>query len=60
MDLSVVVLKQVAASGKVYRPHKAANQFLWLHQQTRRVSVEVPLAPNLDIQLSVLLHQPAI
>jgi hypothetical protein len=60
MDLSVIVFMQTAPSGDELRPHGAANQFLWLHQQTGDVLGEVHDARSLDMLLSVLLHQPAI
>jgi hypothetical protein len=60
MDISVVVYMQTASSGELHGLHGAANQFLYLPQQTLPVSGEIPPARNLDIQLSVLLHQPAI
>ena len=51
MGLSVLFLKQVAASGELHGLHKAGNQFLWLHRQTRDTLGEVEDAGKLDIQL---------
>jgi hypothetical protein len=58
MGLSVVVFIQLVITLLPYRFHEAANQLFCLHQQTRRVLVEVLLARNLGFQLSVLLHRP--
>ena len=49
MGLSVVVLIQLVITLLPYRFHEAANQFFCLHQQTRRVLVEVQLARNLEL-----------
>jgi hypothetical protein len=55
----VIVLIQPAASGNKIGLREAANQFFCLHQETRHVLLCYEHARNLDIQSSVLLHQPA-
>jgi hypothetical protein len=58
-DLPVIAFIKPAASSNKNGLHRAANQFFCLPLQTGDVLGEVEDARNLDIQSSVLLHQPA-